>query len=196
MKAAPAAAHGGEVGELPGDFGRHYSAATGMHPLQAAVHEEHVMRGLAEGGELTAEERDKLPDSAFALPGRRYPIHDESHARNALARVAQHGTPAEKAEVEAKVHRRYPAIGKAAGGETTTEEVRVSPGELELLPDGTRRTVPGRAQVAGDSPKNDTVTEDLPKGTKIVPRSSAGSEEKTQAFIEALDRRMKARRAA
>lgn len=38
---------------------------------------------------LTAEERDALPDSAFALPGRRYPIPDASHARAALSRAAE-----------------------------------------------------------------------------------------------------------
>lgn len=38
---------------------------------------------------LTAEERDALPDSAFALPGRRYPIPDASHARAALSRASE-----------------------------------------------------------------------------------------------------------
>lgn len=49
----------------------------------------------------------------FALPGRRYPINDKNHARNAKARVAQHGTPAEKAKVNAAVSARYPSIGAA-----------------------------------------------------------------------------------
>lgn len=39
--------------------------------------------------ELSTKERNKLPDSAFALPGRRFPIHDKSHARNALARASE-----------------------------------------------------------------------------------------------------------
>ena len=64
---------------------------------------------------LTTKARKKLKKSSFALPGERYPIEDKNHARNALARVAQHGTPAEKAEVRAKVHARYPDIGKKAG---------------------------------------------------------------------------------
>ncbi len=62
--------------------------------------------------ELTGKERERLRDSAFALPGRRYPIHDEAHARNALARVAQFGSPEEKARVRAAVRRRYPHLGK------------------------------------------------------------------------------------
>lgn len=59
---------------------------------------------------LTAHERDNLSDDDFALPGRRYPIHDEAHARNALARVAQNGTPEEIAMVKKKVKARYPSI--------------------------------------------------------------------------------------
>ncbi|GAA4505229.1 hypothetical protein HLH36_02195 [Gluconacetobacter aggeris] len=37
---------------------------------------------------LTEEERNALPDEAFALPGRRYPIHDAAHARDALTRAS------------------------------------------------------------------------------------------------------------
>lgn len=62
--------------------------------------------------QLSAKGRKKLKDTSFALPGRRYPIHDASHARNALARVAQHGSPAEQKKVRAAVHRRFPNIGK------------------------------------------------------------------------------------
>lgn len=67
--------------------------------------------------QLTAATRKAIPTGKFALPGRRYPIEDASHARNALARVSQHGSGEEKAEVRAKVHRKYPGIGK---GKTTT----------------------------------------------------------------------------
>ena len=63
---------------------------------------------------LKAKQRNALPDSAFALPGRRYPIHDESHARNALSRVSQYGTSEEQSKVRAAVHRRYPNIGREA----------------------------------------------------------------------------------
>lgn len=59
--------------------------------------------------ELTTKARKKLPKSAFAIPeDHEYPIHDETHARNALARVSQHGTPQEKARVRAAVARKYP----------------------------------------------------------------------------------------
>ena len=62
-------------------------------------------------GTLTTHRRNKLSKHLFALPGmRKYPIEDIIHARNALARVAQHGTPAQKAAVRRAVRKRYPSI--------------------------------------------------------------------------------------
>ncbi len=62
--------------------------------------------------ELTTKKRKKLSKKQFALPGKRkYPIPDKAHARNALARVAQNGTPAEQKKVKAAVKRRFPSIG-------------------------------------------------------------------------------------
>lgn len=64
---------------------------------------------------LTTKQRDRLSDSKFGLPEKRaYPIQDEAHARNALARAAQDATPAEQAEIRRRVHALYPAI-KVAG---------------------------------------------------------------------------------
>ena len=64
-------------------------------------------------GLLSTRARKALPKGSFAEPGKRaYPINDPSHARNALARVSQFGSPAEKAKVRAAVHRKYPSIGK------------------------------------------------------------------------------------
>ena len=61
---------------------------------------------------LTAKSRNSLKTSTFAVPGRRaYPIPDASHARNALARVSGNGSSAEKAQVRAKVHAKFPGIG-------------------------------------------------------------------------------------
>jgi len=59
---------------------------------------------------LTTEARKKLDSDVFALPDRRYPIPDEAHARNALARVSQHGTTDEIAKVKAKVRNKFPGI--------------------------------------------------------------------------------------
>lgn len=59
---------------------------------------------------LTTKGRNALASKSFALPGRRYPIENASHARNALARVSQHGSPEEKAKVRSAVERKYPSI--------------------------------------------------------------------------------------
>jgi hypothetical protein len=59
---------------------------------------------------LSYRRRKKLSKRSFALPSRRaYPIHDLSHARNALARSS--GKP-EAARVRAAVYRRYPSLRK------------------------------------------------------------------------------------
>jgi hypothetical protein len=63
--------------------------------------------------ELSDKDRKKLKDSDFAEPDeRKYPIEDEAHARNALARVAQHGTKEEQEEVRKRVEERYPDLKK------------------------------------------------------------------------------------
>jgi len=63
---------------------------------------------------MTYKQKKRLPKSAFALKQGRYdgayPIHDIAHARNALARVIAHGTPAQKAQVRRAVYARYPSL--------------------------------------------------------------------------------------
>jgi predicted DNA-binding helix-hairpin-helix protein len=63
---------------------------------------------------LSAKKRKSLPKTSFALPGKRkYPVDTKARARNALARVSQHGTASEQKAVRAKVKARYPGIGKS-----------------------------------------------------------------------------------
>jgi|307.fasta_scaffold34574_4 hypothetical protein len=62
---------------------------------------------------LRAKQRKALATSSFAIPSTRsYPIHDRSHAANALARVSQFGSSAQKAQVRAAVARKYPGMGQ------------------------------------------------------------------------------------
>lgn len=66
--------------------------------------------------------RKRMPKSSFAIPSAKtksnpagkgaYPIPDKAHARNALARVSQFGSSAQKAAVRSKVAKKFPAIGK------------------------------------------------------------------------------------
>ena len=61
------------------------------------------------------------PKGSYALPGGgpggadAYPIQDRAHAANALSRVAANGTPAEKAQVRAKVKSKYPDLPSSQG---------------------------------------------------------------------------------
>lgn len=65
---------------------------------------------------LTTKRRDNLPASKFAIPSKRaYPIDTEARAKNALARVSQNGTPAEKAAVRKKVAAEYPEVAQSKG---------------------------------------------------------------------------------
>jgi hypothetical protein len=62
---------------------------------------------------LTSAARKALPTKSFAEPDKRkYPIENEAHAKNALSRVAQSGTPEEKKKVRDAVKKKYPDIGK------------------------------------------------------------------------------------
>lgn len=69
---------------------------------------------------LNARARKQIKPSNFASPkgqgsdpGKdQYPIHDRSHAQNALSQVQKHGTAAEKRKVRAAVARKYPTLGK------------------------------------------------------------------------------------
>jgi hypothetical protein len=78
-----------------------------------AVHKDEVMESFLTLSVLTAKGRSHIKDSNFAIPEeRKYPIQDIEHARNALARVAQFGTPEEKKRVRAAVKKKYPSLVK------------------------------------------------------------------------------------
>ena len=98
--------------------------------LQSIFAEGGMVKMDKGGNVLDANARAHIAPHNFALPGNRYPIHDEAHARNALARVSQHGTPdgvfcqegvssPEKAKGRTAVQKKYPNMGKGkkmAGG--------------------------------------------------------------------------------
>lgn len=58
---------------------------------------------------LTAKTRNALPAKDFAGPNRSFPIEDENHARNAIARASQFH-PELKAKIRAKVHAKFPGL--------------------------------------------------------------------------------------
>ena len=61
--------------------------------------------------QLQAGQRQQIKGKNFAIPGKeKYPIHDVQHARNALVRVRQFGSPGEKSRVYSAVSKKYPAL--------------------------------------------------------------------------------------
>jgi hypothetical protein len=65
---------------------------------------------------LTYKQRKKMPSDEFAVPSKRkggkggYPIEDKGHARAALQRASEFGSPAVKAEVKRKVKKKFPSM--------------------------------------------------------------------------------------
>lgn len=58
-----------------------------------------------------------LPEGTGSKPGEaNYRVDDAAHARNALARVAQHGTKREQQRVRRVVATRFPSIGQRSAG--------------------------------------------------------------------------------
>lgn len=80
---------------------------------------------------LDAAARKKIPAADFAGPDSSYPIEDEAHARNALARAAQNGDPALIARVKAAVRAKYPHI--AVDGEPMAKARRIKAAEITSI---------------------------------------------------------------
>ena len=63
----------------------------------------------------------KAPAGSYALPSGgpggapAYPVNTKARGANALARVEQNGTPAEKAKVRAAVRAKYPELPSSKG---------------------------------------------------------------------------------
>jgi hypothetical protein len=60
---------------------------------------------------LTTAARKRLPKSAFALPGGRFPVEDKAHARDAKARASQsYNAGRLSASEKSKVDRKADAV--------------------------------------------------------------------------------------
>lgn len=129
---------------------KHKKPLKKISPTSSQVHvssageEDEVLKD-----KLTTEGREHVAEHNFAIPeDRKYPIHDVSHARNALARVSQHGSAEEKARVRGAVFRKYPSLKpvRKADGPRRVATVAVRHGNHLLM--GKRRdngkwTTPG-----------------------------------------------------
>lgn len=118
-----------------------------------AIANKHAAKGKTKVARLTSKERSKLPDSAFAGPGRSYPVEDKAHARAAKGFAAMHHAP-NKAAIDAKADK---VLGKGksmkgmehyakggtgpkghSGGEARAKEMRTEHRTSNAKTDGMR----------------------------------------------------------
>ena len=83
-------------------------------PLELiAIHGSIFNRNGPAMTKLTTKTRNKIPGGDFALPGRRYPIEDKAHARNAKARASQAVKAGRMSKAEAaKIDKKADAVLK------------------------------------------------------------------------------------
>jgi|GEM_PF-1033906 len=160
-----------------------------------------VLKDLEEK-KLSYKEREALPDSDFCIVKvvngkkiRKYPIPDINHARNALARVAQHGTPEEKKIVRQKVYARYPSLKKEEesdkGDNMTDENVKVDVkeevGSPVGQPTGAEETPEEQKTEEPVEQQEEPVAEEPKEETKEEPKEEPQeSTEKSDAVIKEL----------
>jgi hypothetical protein len=77
---------------------------------------------------LTAADRKKIPTKDFALPGRKEPIKDKSHAKAALTMGMRDKSSSQKATIRAAVHRKFPELGNGAEKKKTGARPREGSG--------------------------------------------------------------------
>ncbi len=70
---------------------------------------------------LTSAARNALPSSAFAGPGRTYPIPDRSHATFAKAMATKNAGPALKSRIDAAVAAKFGKKKKAGGASLSAQ---------------------------------------------------------------------------
>lgn len=156
------------------------------------------------GYKLTQKRREGLKSKQFAVPvskakkigvagevkGKakgKYPIHDISHARNALARVSQFGTPAEKAAVRAKVKARYPQIKSKTAGMSFLKQDR--PDKVKDIYKALKRDHPDmpaemKARIAARQGKPGKQKQGPPYKGPLTKKSSLFTEEKKASIME------------
>jgi len=136
-----------------------------------SVEELAAIAGLEKtAAKMSLQRRESLPSKAFAVPATKakklgvsgeikgeakgkYPIPDIKHARNALARVSQKGTPGEKAAVRSKVYSRFPGLKEGFqerhGGASPTSKANIRKTEQGGIGKSASVLFMGKLAVAG-----------------------------------------------
>ncbi|MGK5684254.1 DUF6582 domain-containing protein [Actinoplanes sp. URMC 104] len=114
---------------------------------------------------LDADDRNELPDSAFAFPRvRKEPLTDARHVRNAIARFDQvrDVSDSERDEAFRRIQRvaakfgvemsesSWRELGKPSAGRRSSDKPRPQATKQELYAEAQRRKVPGRSRMTKD----------------------------------------------
>ncbi|MCM4082821.1 DUF6582 domain-containing protein [Paractinoplanes hotanensis] len=114
---------------------------------------------------LDAEDRNAMPDSAFAFPRvRKEPLNDARHVRNALARFDQvrDVTDQERDEAFQRIKRAaakfgvdmtedsWRELGKPAKARRSSDKPRTQAPKKDLYAEAQRQKIPGRSTMTKD----------------------------------------------
>lgn len=131
------AANSVHLAELPASYLAGVAAGRGYTALKKKVLGKSDQEKTS--ADLTTSGREHIKAKNFALTAKQsdtgkpaYPIHDKAHAANALARVKQHGTPAQQSEVYKDVARRYPEL--AARSDVPALKAKAKHAEHKMTP--------------------------------------------------------------
>jgi len=156
---------------------------------------------LYEGKQLKYKERQKLPDSAFALiqkkdgeRRRRFPIHDCSHARNALARLpnAKGLSSSERATVKRKAQAKLNSKecrAETRGGIDMELEKQLEEAQAEILAK-TEELEASQAEAAGLEKKLQEAESKLQAAeakTEVVEKERGAVKEEREATTKEKD---------
>jgi hypothetical protein len=157
---------------------------------------------------MSLQRRESLPAKSFAVPAAKakkigvageikgeakgkYPIPDMKRARNALARVSQHGTPGERSAVRSKVYAKFPGLKEGFqerhGGASPTSKANIRKVEQGGIGKGASVIFMGKLAVAGPpNPEMPTgsgheTTDKSKKKGQLEPAADVKAEEEKKA---------------
>lgn len=145
---------------------------------------------------LTTVGRKHVAPENFVFPEeKKYPIHDIAHARNALARVSQYGSPEEISKVRSKVYTKYPSLKPES--KTASMADLLDPGNIyDTLSDSQKKEIERKLQEYRNNNKRLLIVKDLgddPSFANTIyhfpyPREDKKPESKTAALKDLVNR--------
>lgn len=170
------------------------TAAAGVLPDGSGFFTGIVKDKTKKADDLTGSERADLGKKQFALPEqKKFPIPDEAHGRNALARASQFGSPAVQAKIRAAVHKKFPGIKETDASKPAKATVKTTISKTASTKVSYQAVggFPGKQLVGGITGATKSMAQ---SATKAAPRSlntavqdlSKAVKPKTASLLEAV----------